>query len=114
MDQKANLSKLAADMLDWERRKLELDALEESIKATVLALKKTQTVGNVRAAFSNARKRYDYKTPGASAPVHIVESHTTPAILMPPQTDWRGVCKEAGLDVPFSMSGAPSVSLKLK
>ena len=49
-------SELAAKMLQWEEVKRSLDALTEEIQAAVLAIGKTQTVGNVRASFAAGRK----------------------------------------------------------
>ena len=102
-----NASELASKMLEWEQARRALDVLEGEIKAAVLEIGKTQTVGNARASYSNGRKSYDYETAGAIAPPEIVAQHTKPVI------DWRSVCKDAGIeDVPFKQSG-PSVSLKL-
>jgi len=101
------LAMLSWDMLSWEQKRRELDALEEQIKATVLTLGKTQTVGNVRASYSQGRKTYDYETPGRKAPEEIITEHTVP------KTDWRMVCKEAGLDAVVVSQSDPSVSLKL-
>ena len=54
-----NASELAIAMLNWEQKKNELDALELVIKAAVLEMGNTQTVGNVRATYSGGRKSYD-------------------------------------------------------
>ncbi len=98
---------LASLMLEWGELQEQADGKAAQIKAVVLELEQTQTVGNVRASFRNPRKSYDYITAGRAAPASIVEAHTTP------KTDWRKVCKDAGIKAPFSLSGRPSVALKL-
>lgn len=52
-------SELAAKMLQWEEVKRSLDALTEEIQAAVLAIGKTQTVGNVRASRAFAPRNTD-------------------------------------------------------
>lgn len=102
-------SKLATAMLEWEKKRRELDSLEEVIKGAVLDLGKTQTVGNVRASYSKGRQRYKYDLAVeecACISEEIMSAHTKMVI------DYRGVCLDAGLEVPFSQ-GAPSVSIKV-
>jgi len=105
-------SALAMDMLKWERKRRELDELEQAIKDAVLQLKQTQTVGNVRASFSKGRKTYDYQ---AAADGHPMVSDATIALFTTPKVDWRGICKHAGIDdgIPVKSESPPSVSLKL-
>lgn len=102
-------SELALKMLEWEKAKIALDILSAEIVVGVLAVGKTQTVGNVRASYSKGRKRYDYKTPGRSATVDTIAAYT---MVPDPKTNWRAVCADAGFDAPFTQS-EPSVSLKL-
>ena len=102
-----DMSILAEMMLEWERRKRELDRLEKAISAQVLELGKTQVVGNVRATYSNGRKCYDYESVGKQAPQEIIAKYTKQIV------DWRSVCKEAGFNaVPYKMT-EPRVSIKL-
>lgn len=54
-------SQLAALMLEWEATQRKADELAEQIKAAVLAIGKTQVVGNVRATFSAGRRTFDYE-----------------------------------------------------
>ena len=105
-------SELAQAMLRWETVQREADALRSEIEAAVLELGSTQTVGNVKASYSNGRKSYDYRT---------ALSFADEATLMPwtkeiPATvsiDYRAACKGLGIeDVPFTQS-EPSVSVKL-
>ena len=100
-------------MLEWEQLRIQLDALEDEIKGAVMEIGTTQTVGNVRASFSNGRKSYDYKSAAdghpmvSQATINLFTKHLDPVI------DWRGICKHAGIDdVPFTQSN-PSVSVKL-
>ena len=110
-----DLSALARDMLKWEAMRRHMDDLEASIKDTVMQIEKTQTVGNVRATYSNGRKSYDYKQAVAayrdSLEVGLVAKHTETVTIT--TTDYRAICKEAELDdIPYT-EGKPSVSLKL-
>lgn len=110
-----NASMLAEKMLEWEKKRRELDLLENWIKEQVLELGQTQTVGNVRASYSAGRKSYDYETAvndwdktheyGLSDDVlQKFTKHTT---------DWRGVCKHYNIEeIPFSQS-EPNVYLSL-
>jgi hypothetical protein len=80
-----NASELAQAMLLWEQKRRELDMLEAEIKAAVLAIGKTQTVGSVRASYSAGRKSY-----------------------------FRSACLGLGIkNVPYMQSG-PSVTVKLQ
>ncbi len=108
-----DLSALAADMLKWEQKKRELDELEQAIKDTVMQIGKTQTVGNVRATFSNGRKSYDYQ--------RAVESYAAQGLFVDDALakhsktvyDYKAICAELLIvAVPFTQS-PPSVSLKL-
>ena len=105
-----DMSELANLMLEWEIIKKKLDEVEAAIKASVLQIGKTQTVGNVRASFSNGRKRYDYKS---AAEGHNMVSQETISLFTNPVIDWRAICKHVGIDdVPFTQSD-PSVTVKL-
>ena len=108
-------TELAQKMLEWERRTREADALAAEIRAAVLDLGKTQTVGHVRASYSAGRKSYNYQ---AAADGHPWVSMATVSLFTTtiPQTekvDWAGICKHAGIeDMPFTQS-EPSVTVKL-
>jgi hypothetical protein len=105
-------SELASKMLEWERKKRELDALEDEIVQAVLAVGKTQTVGNVRATYSGGRKSYDYQ---AAADGHPMVSDATVELftVVTSRVDWKKICEHAGIDdVPFTQS-EPSVTLKM-
>ena len=107
-------SELATVMLEWEALQKQADALAERIKAAVLELGQTQTVGNVRASYSGGRKRYDYK--GAvynyedqigALPEEFWHEH------IKLDYDYRAMCNELVLGaIPFTES-PPSVSLKV-
>lgn len=107
---KPDASQLARLMLLWEEKRRALDELEAAIKDTVLALGKTQTVGNVRATYSNPRKSYDYETPCQEVMIDraILLAHSKTV------TDWRAVCKAAKIDPIVTPGEGPgSVSIKL-
>lgn len=87
-------SRLAARMLEWEQMKKQLDILEAEIKAAVLEIGKTQTVGNIRVTYSAGRRSFDYETVGMSAPTEIINDNSTYTEV----TDWQAACEKA--DVP--------------
>lgn len=107
-----DLSVLAAEMLEWERKRQELDELERRIKDAVMVLGKTQTVGNVRATYSKGRRSFDYQA-AADGRVNEETVNLFTEIKTVVSTDWKGICEHVGIDdVPFTQ-GNPSVSLKL-
>lgn len=104
-------SELAAMMLTWERMRRELDSLEMEIKTAVLEIRKTQTVGNVRASYSAGRKSYDYLDVARG---HPMVSEATIDLFTTSKIDWRGICQHVGIDdVPYTQ-GEPSVTIKLE
>ena len=108
-----NAKELAEIMLEYSDAQTKADELRAKIEAAVLELGKTQTVGNVKAQFRNGRKSFDYY---AAASVHPMVSEATVKLFTkqpPPSTDWRGICKHAGIDdIPFTVS-EPSVAVSL-
>lgn len=110
---KVDASYLAATLLRWERARRELDEMEREIRELVLALGKTQTVGNVRASYSAGRRTFDY----ASAAMRALDDGdpaATEAFARNEKTtfDYKRICEELALQVPF-MQSPPSVSVKL-
>jgi len=85
-----NASELAAKMLEWEQKKEELIVIEDEIKASVMAMEKTQTVGNVRASYSKGKGKTDYAKAwdhsGVRIPYEDFESYQTIS------TDWKALC----------------------
>ena len=104
-----NSSELAQKMLEWEQAQTKADALALEIREAVLELGKTQTVGNVRATYSNGRKSYDYET---GAVEHPAFTHEFAQQYSKTSIDWRSVCKALNADAPFTES-TPSVTIKL-
>ena len=103
-------NELAGKMLEWGQKHAELARLTAEIEAAVLTLGKTQNVGNVRAIYSKGRKRYDYEAGGKNAPEVYVATNTVTKTVV--STDWRSVCKDAGIeDIPYTQ-GEPSVKVK--
>lgn len=104
-----NATELAQAMLKWQELMDQVKLLESDIKTAVLEMGKTQTVGNVRASYSGGRRTYDYKTPGANAPVVVIAEHTKTEII----TDWKAVCEEAGIEPVMIDQSPPSVIIKM-
>lgn len=134
-------SQIAALMLEWEATQRKADELAAQIKAAVLAISKTQVVGNVRATFSAGRRTFDYRAaveaaeaagqlePGSLAPwesekvdwFEVVQGAIQDGILdsgyLTPYTetviDYAAAAKALGLEAPVSSQAEPSVTLKL-
>ncbi len=101
---------LAIKMLEYSDAQAAADELRAEIEAAVLELQKSQTVGNVKATYYKGRKSYRYaeawEQDGEASGVDL-------ELFTKVSYDYRGACKEAGIeDVPFSQSD-PSVSVKL-
>lgn len=93
----------------YRTTKLHLESLEAQIKEIVLAGKETAEAPGVVAKYNNPRKSYQYEQ---AAREHATDEqiihHTKPI------TDWRAVCKDAGLvNIPYT-EGEPSVSFKVE
>ena len=104
-------SELATKMLDWEKRRRELDALEAEIKNAVLQIGKTQTVGNVRVSYSAGRRSFDYETPGKTADENIIADYTKTVTTV--TTDWKMICDVAGIEPLVASQSEPTASVKL-
>jgi len=106
-----NASELALKMLEWEKARRDLDLLESEIKEAVLELGKTQTVGNVRATFTNGRSIYDYEGAARKAefPDDVIDVHSKTVV------DWKKICETAQImdTVQVISKTKPSVSIKL-
>lgn len=107
-----NATELAQAMLKWEELQRQAKELEESICQAVLELGKTQTVGNVRATFSNPRKSYNYEAAWNS------DANPNKDKIVEYQKisyDYTKACKDYGIkDIPSTTTGTASVSLKLQ
>ena len=105
-----NASELANLMLKWEELRKQLDDIEATIQSEVLIVGKTQTVGNVRASYSNGRRTFDYETPAKPiAPPEIVVQHTE----IIEKIDWKKICDAVGATPIVVSQTEPSVSVKL-
>ena len=105
-----NASELANLMLKWEELRKQLDDIEATIRLEVLAVGKTQTVGNVRATFNNGRRTFDYETPAKPiAPPELVMQHTE----IIEKIDWKSICDEVGATPILVSQTEPSVNVKL-
>ena len=104
-----NAQELAQKMLDWGVKRQELDALEDELRAAVLELGKTQTVGNVRVSYSAGRKSYDYRAAIEGAYL----AHGTLDAFEKVTIDFRAACKALDVkDVPFTQ-GKPTANVKM-
>ena len=115
MEPKIDLSELAGAMLKWERIQKEADLLRAEIEWAVMAIKRTQTTGNVRAVYNGGRKSYDYREAADGHPMVSEATIKLYTIVTEPRTDWRNICQHVGLDkadIPFTQS-EPSVKVKL-
>jgi len=106
-----NMSELAQKMLEWEELVKQANALEEEIKAAVLEIGKTQTVGNVRASYSGGRNTYDYETPAKTADAELIQKYTITETVT--STDWRAICKDADIEPLIVKTSPPSIGVKL-
>jgi hypothetical protein len=128
-------------MLDYEAMQRRADAIRAEIEAAVLALGKTQTVGNVRATFSAGRRTFDYQAaivaaeaagalePGSlgqwevddidyfeAVQAAIQDGIFDSAYLIPYTTtkvDWMAAVKALGLEAPVLEQKPASVTVKL-
>jgi len=104
-----NATELAEKMLQWQEAQKRADVLKVEIQHAVLAIGKTQTVGDVRASYSRGRKVYDYEIGGRTASEEIIALHTKTVTSV----DWRKVSKDAKIEPVVVSQGEPSVKLKL-
>lgn len=107
-----NASELATLMLKWEEVKYQLDIIESEIKTAVLQIGKTQTVGRVRATFTNGTRKFDYQ--GAAETMSTQEGfadiRTASSKLV---VDWKAVCEHYKIkDVPILSQSEPAVNLR--
>jgi len=119
-------SQLALRMLDWEKKRVELDALEEEIKSAVLLIGGTQVVGNVRASYNGGRRSFDYEGPVMDMYRKALFDEETADTLIKVQgainehtrvvttTDWRSACKDLALEAACVGKSDPSVTIKLE
>lgn len=106
-----NASELAKLMLDWEIMQKEQLAREAIIKSAVLEIEQTQTVGNVRATYSQGRKVYHYEDAAKAHKPEIGMDILEPCSKL--VVDWKTVCDRAEVaTIPFDQ-GEPSVTIKL-
>ena len=134
-------STLAAKMLQWEETQRQADALRREIEAAVLAIDKTQTVGNVRASYTAGRRTFDYQAaivaaeaagqlnPGSLAPWEsnkidyfeavqaAIEGSILDSSYLTPYTetviDYAAAVKALGLEAPVIDQKPASVTVKL-
>ena len=112
-------SELAILILQWESTKFKLDQIEEKIKAAVLDLGESVTVGNVKARYSKGRRSLDYETPCRAHDRFDAELDNflteIPEEIIPPHTeiDFIGLAKMLGVKPLVISEGTPSVKMEL-
>jgi len=117
-------SQLALKMLDWETKRKELDALGAEITDAVLAIGKTQTVGNVRASYSDGRRTFDHEYPVQMERRRALAEDNGDALkeidyfiaantVVVSSTSWRVVREALKLEPLCTGKSSPSVTLKL-
>jgi len=128
-----NSSELASKMLEWERIRKELDAIEASIKESVMELGKTQTVGNVTASYRSGTRTFDYQASCATVDGETLSKYSTARDIINwdavadevPEVvsrftvrtfdyDYKGICKELDIEPIVIGQTEPSVSIKIK
>jgi hypothetical protein len=110
-----NAQELEKLLMEWGVARRALEELEQQIKDEVLMRGKTFSTHAVTASYSGGRRRFDWLESGKQAPIEIMVRHTTQPPRPPvpdPVTDWKAVCKEAGIEPTFTKS-APSVKIKV-
>lgn len=108
-----NTTELAKAMLKWGELQEQAKELEAEITDAVLAIGKTQTVGNVRATYSKGRTTYDYQGAVEALGLHPSELEEWEKVSY----DWKSACdalsKEYDLHVPAKSQSGPTVRVKV-
>ena len=112
-DKELGAKELAVKMLEWGELQEKANKLAEEIKAAVLISGKTQTVGNVRASYSNPRGRYDYQKAVEESGIDIDSDFADRYIKI--DYHWKDMCEAAGIDVSgyYKQTSSQKVTLKL-
>ena len=103
---------LTMKMLEWGELTEKANDLAAEIEAAVLEEGKTQTVGNVRASYSNGRKTYGYQEAAEALGMHqeVLTAYTKTVVSV----DWRKAWQDYGEgDPPVISESPPSVTVKL-
>lgn len=103
-------TKLAAMILDWQRLKAQLDALERDITMRVLEKRETVVVGNTRASYYKESTTPDYEAAARAAHVtmDIISEYTEVKIVE--KVDWKGLCEDPRTAV--DMDNLPVANVK--
>ena len=110
-------SELTKLLLEWEELEKQQAIIAEVVEKEVLKLGKTFKVGNVSASYSNPRKSFDYETAVFEGinDQELRDWEIASFTEVVQKVDWRGICKKHNIDnVPFTVSGEPKVTIKLK
>jgi len=101
---------LAEKMIEWRKKRVELDALEDEIKHAIMLNEESFTVADIVGRFNGGKKTFDYESAGKNAPPEIVKHNTKTE----EKIDWKAVCLEAKIKEISSTAGNPSVTLNIK
>ena len=105
---------LAMKMLEWGELTEKANDLAAEIEAAVLEEGKTQTVGNVRASYSNGRTMYDYLV--GCAGIGLSSDDGRMIAYRKVTYDWKAAWDAYRKDtdtVPIAKQTPPSVTVKL-
>ena len=99
--------RLAELLVEYEKLHRRMQEIEAEVEPFIMETQETQKIGNVTAKYSAGRTTYDYEFAGQEAPPEVVADNTQ----VVEKTDWRAVCKEAGIDAPIKSEPTPSVKI---
>ena len=108
MDKKA----LANLMLKWAVLKDEMNDIEAAIKAEVMELGETVSVGYTKAVYSAGRATYAWERTALenNASDEMIEHYSSVKIT----TKWKDVCRDMRIvEAPVLKAGVPKVTIKL-
>lgn len=110
-------NELAKKMLEYGELSAKLSEIETEIKAAVLELGKTQTVGNVRATYSQPRKTYqDWESAVMEAePEGLDTEKYTEVIPAQVVVNWQKAATDFGIERKawIAEDAKPSVTVKI-
>lgn len=106
---------LAQKMLMWGNLQEQAAILEKEISEAVLEIGKTQTVGNVRATFSNPRKTYQSWEDAVLTYFEREEVAEKFTVTPEPYIDWNSAGKEWNVSREswVAENAKPSVKVKM-
>jgi len=127
-------------LIQWRRLAMELEQLEKKMTPIMEILKKTITIGRAEAKYFPGRRVFDYRIPGLLVDEEIQAKHTETivdeiidwrgiseflnaspddikkftTVKTTVTTDWKKVCKDAGVEPFVKSPGTVKISYNLK